>query len=157
MSGLIIVPQIIVALLAPWVGFHSEKRGRRPLLLIGFALEPIRAVLLAFTGGYAFLIVGQVLSGITGAMIGVLTIPVITDLTANTGRFNLAVGVVGALSSIAAALSTSSTGPHLPGFGSAHRLSTACRHRGGGDGSALGISVGDKAGKIRRLKIARCI
>jgi hypothetical protein len=39
MSGLIIVPQIVVALLAPWVGFHSEKRGRRPLLLIGSDLN----------------------------------------------------------------------------------------------------------------------
>jgi MFS family permease len=109
-SGLIIVPQVIVSALAPWVGFHSEKRGRRPLLLIGFGLEPIRALLLAFSAGYPFLIAGQILSGITGATIGVLTILVITDLTANTGRFNLAVGVVGALSSIAAAISTSSTG-----------------------------------------------
>jgi MFS family permease len=110
MSGLIIAPQIVVVLLAPWVGFHSEKRGRRPLLLIGFALEPVRALLLAFTAGYAFLIVGQILSGITGAIIGVLTVMVITDLTAGTGRFNLAVGTVGALSGIAAAISTSSTG-----------------------------------------------
>ena len=110
MSGLVIAPQIVVALLAPWVGFHSEKRGRRPLLLLGFALEPIRALLLAFTGGYTFLLVGQVLSGITGAIIGVLTVLVITDLTAGTGRFNLAVGVVGALSGIAAALSTTATG-----------------------------------------------
>jgi len=43
MSGLIIVPQVVVAILAPWVGFHSEKKGRRPLLLIGFGLEPVRA------------------------------------------------------------------------------------------------------------------
>jgi MFS family permease len=28
MSGLIVVPQVVVAILAPWVGFHSEKRGR---------------------------------------------------------------------------------------------------------------------------------
>ena len=26
-------------MLAPWVGYHSEKRGRKPLLLIGFALS----------------------------------------------------------------------------------------------------------------------
>ena len=67
MSGLIIVPQIVVAILAPWVGYHSEKRGRRPLLLIGFALEPIRAALLAFTANYTFLVVAQLLDGITGA------------------------------------------------------------------------------------------
>ena len=45
LSGLIIVPQIIVAIFAPWVGYHSEKSGRKPLLLIGFGLEPIRALL----------------------------------------------------------------------------------------------------------------
>ncbi|MGB8633475.1 MAG: MFS transporter, partial [Xanthobacteraceae bacterium] len=95
MSGLIIVPQIVVAILAPWVGYHSEKRGRKPLLLIGFAVEPIRAALLAFTSSYVFLVIAQLLSGITGAIIGVLTVLVITDLTTGTGRFNLAQGVVG--------------------------------------------------------------
>jgi MFS family permease len=117
MSGLIIVPQVIVALLAPWVGFHSEKRGRRPLLLIGFGLEPIRAVLLAFTSAYPLLVIGQIISGITGAVIGVLTILVIADLTAGTGRFNLAVGVVGTMSGIAASLSTSATGFLFQAFG----------------------------------------
>jgi MFS family permease len=110
MSGLIIVPQVVVAILAPWVGFHSEKTGRRPLLLIGFGLEPVRALLLAATASYPALVVGQGLSGVTGAMIGVLTVIVVADLTANTGRFNFAVGVLGALGSIAASISTSVTG-----------------------------------------------
>jgi MFS family permease len=117
MSGLIIAPQIIVALLAPWVGFHSEKRGRRPLLLIGFGLEPIRIVLLAFTSAYPFLMVAQIMSGITGAVIGVLTILVIADLTAGTGRFNLAVGLVGTMSGVAASVSTSATGFLFQAFG----------------------------------------
>lgn len=117
MSLLIIVPQIVVAVLSPWVGYHSEKRGRRPLLLAGFALEPIRAVLLALGPGYAFLIVAQVLNGITGAIIGVLTVLVITDLTAGTGRFNLAQGAVGAVSGLAAALSTLATGYLVQTFG----------------------------------------
>jgi MFS family permease len=110
MSGLIIVPQVVVACLAPWVGFHSERKGRRPLLLLGFALEPIRAILLIATSGYAFLVVGQILNGITGAIIGVLTVIVITDLTTGTGRFNLAQGAVGALSGLAASVSTIATG-----------------------------------------------
>jgi len=118
MSGLIIAPQVVVAVLAPWVGFHSEKRGRRPLLLLGFGLEPIRAVLLAFTSAYPLLVVGQILSGITGAVIGVLTILVIADLTAGTGRFNLAVGAVGTMSAIAASASTSAAGFLFQAFGS---------------------------------------
>jgi MFS family permease len=120
MSGLIVVPQVAVAILAPWVGFHSEKRGRRPLLLIGFALEPVRGLLLAATAAYPALVLAQVLSGVTGAIIGVLTVVVVTDLTAGTGRFNLALGVLGALSGIAASISTTVTGylfqwlgPHL--------------------------------------------
>ena len=43
-SALIIVPQIIVALMAPWVGRRAQDWGRRPLLLIGFAALPIRAL-----------------------------------------------------------------------------------------------------------------
>jgi MFS family permease len=117
MSGLIIVPQIVVAILAPWIGYHSERKGRRPLLLIGFALEPLRALLLAFSTGYALLAVVQLLDGVSGAIIGVLTVLVITDLTTGTGRFNLARGVVGALSGLAAALSTLATGFFFQGFG----------------------------------------
>jgi MFS family permease len=119
MSGLIIVPQIVVAALAPWVGYHSEKRGRKPLLLIGFALTPIRAALLAFTSNYAFLVVAQALDGVTGAIIGVLTIIVITDLTKGTGRFNLAQGAVGAAIGIAASVSTLATGFIFQGIGNA--------------------------------------
>lgn len=110
MSGLIIVPQIVVAILAPWVGYHSQKRGRKPLLLIGFALPAARAALLAFTDAYGFTVIAQLLDGVTGAIVGVLTIIVITDLTKNTGRFNLAQGVVGAASGIAASASTLATG-----------------------------------------------
>jgi MFS family permease len=118
MSGLIIIPQIVVAILAPWVGYHSEKRGRKPLLLIGFGVEPLRAALLAFSNHYLFLVGGQLLSGITGAIVGVLTVLVITDLTAGTGRFNLAQGVVGAMSGVAASLSTLATGFLFQGIGS---------------------------------------
>jgi MFS family permease len=110
MSGLLIIPQVVVAILAPWVGFHSEKRGRRPLLLLGFMLEPVRAFMLTATAAYPVAALAQGLSGITGAIIGVLTVIVIADLTAGTGRFNLALGVLGALTSIAASISTATTG-----------------------------------------------
>jgi sugar phosphate permease len=63
-------------------------------------------------------LVAQLLDGITGAIIGVLTVLVITDLTAGTGRFNLAKGVVGALSGIAASASTLATGYVFQSFGS---------------------------------------
>ena len=59
----------------------------------------------------------QLLDGISGAIIGVLTIIVITDLTTGTGRFNLAQGTVGALSGLAASASTLATGYIAKMFG----------------------------------------
>ena len=35
-SAMIIVPQIVVVLAAPWVGREAQSWGRQPLLLIGF-------------------------------------------------------------------------------------------------------------------------
>jgi predicted MFS family arabinose efflux permease len=86
-SILIIVPQIVVAIISPWIGYHSEKKGRRPLLLIGFAIEPVRAALLAFIAYFPFLLVAQLLNAVSGAIIDVLMGLVITDLTVGSGRF----------------------------------------------------------------------
>jgi MFS family permease len=116
-SGLIIGPQIVVALLAPWVGYHSETYGRKPLLLIGMGLEAVRAGLFAFVTNYPLMVAIQLLDGISGSIINVLTVLVISDLTTGTGRFNLAQGVIGAMIGIAASLSTSITGFIFQEFG----------------------------------------
>jgi sugar phosphate permease len=65
----------------------------------------------------AFLIAIQMLDGLSGATLGVLTALVIADLTSGTGRFNLAQGLVGALSGIGASLSTSISGVVVERFG----------------------------------------
>jgi MFS family permease len=109
-SALIVFPQIIVALLAPWVGRTAATWGRRPLLLVGLAAVPIRSALFALTADPALIVVIQLLDGLSGATLGVLTPLVIADLTKGTGRFNLAQGLVGTLSAIGASLSTSITG-----------------------------------------------
>jgi MFS family permease len=85
--------QIVVTFLAPWIGRWSETLGRKPILFTAFAIEAVRAILFAMISAPSFLIVAQVLDGITGAIILVLTVLVIADLTAGTGRFNLAQGV----------------------------------------------------------------
>ena len=109
-SALVVFPQIIVAVLAPWVGRTATTWGRRPLLIIGLAAVPIRSGLFAWTADPVLLVVIQLLDGLSGATLGVLTALVIADLTAGTGRFNLAQGLVGALSGLGAALSTSMSG-----------------------------------------------
>jgi MFS family permease len=110
MAGLIVVPQIVVALLSPWVGYYSDKWGRKPLLLLGFGLEIIRVVLFAFSANVSVLVTAQLLGGISAAAVTVLTILVITDLTTGTGRFNLVRGAIGTLIAIAASISTTATG-----------------------------------------------
>jgi MFS family permease len=105
-SGLVIVPQILVALIAPWIGEQAQSRGRRPLLLLGFGALPIRALLFALTTDPPALIAIQVLDGISGAVLGVLQALVVADLTNGTGRFNLSQGFVGVVSGVGASLST---------------------------------------------------
>jgi len=122
MAGLIVTPQIIAAVLSPWVGYYSEKVGRKPLLLIGFGIEALRGVLFAVNTTYPMLIAGQVLGGISAAAVTVLTVLMVADLTAGTGRFNLIQGFIGTVIAIAAAISTGGSGfvfqhlDHLYGF-----------------------------------------
>jgi MFS family permease len=110
LSALIIVPQIIVALMAPWAGRSAKTWGRRPLLLIGFAALPIRSVVFAATENPVALVIAQLLDGVSGTMLGVLTALTIADLTSGTGRFNLAQGWVGMISGVGASLSTTLSG-----------------------------------------------
>jgi len=80
-------------------------------------MVPIRAVFFAFTAAPMLLIGIQVLDGLTGATLGVLTTLVVADLTTGTGRFNLAQGLVGTLSGVGASLSTSISGLVVERFG----------------------------------------
>ena len=109
-SALIMVPQVIVAIMAPWAGRRANTWGRRPLLLVGFAALPIRALVFAWTANPIILIAAQMLDGVSGTMLGVLTALIIADLTMGTGRFNLAQGFVGTMSGIGASLSTTLSG-----------------------------------------------
>jgi MFS family permease len=121
-AGLIVTPQIIAAILSPWIGYHSEKFGRKPLLMIGFGIEALRGLVFAVDTSYPALVVGQGLGGVSAAAVTVLTVLMITDMTAGTGRFNLVQGFIGTVIAIAAAISTGASGfvfqrvGHLYGF-----------------------------------------
>jgi MFS family permease len=116
-SAMIILPQIIVALMAPWVGQWAKSWGRRPLLLIGFGALSIRALLFASVINPPLVVGFQLLDGVTGAVVGVLTPLVIADVTSGTGRFNLAQGIIGTASGIGASLSTTLFGLVAVSFG----------------------------------------
>ena len=119
MSGLVIVPQIIVAVMAPWAGRQANSWGRRPLLLLGFGVLPIRALLFTVIADPTLLLAVQLLDGVSGTVLGVLQALVIADLTNGTGRFNLAQGLVGVTSGIGASVSTTLSGVITESFGRA--------------------------------------
>jgi MFS family permease len=119
LSALIFVPQIVVAVLAPRIGRGAKSWGRRPLLLIGLGALPIRAACFALIDDPVLLVAVQLLDGISGAVIGVLTPLVIADITKGSGRFNLGQGILGTFSGIGAALSTTLTGYAAESFGGA--------------------------------------
>jgi MFS family permease len=122
MAGMLIVPQIVVALIAPWVGYWSDLRGRKTLLLFGIGIAILRALLFAVTADPRVMLAIQVLDGITGGLITVLTLLVITDLTAGTGRFNLAQGIFGMLTGASAAAGAGIFGLVAQRFGDATAL-----------------------------------
>jgi MFS family permease len=104
MSACIIVTQLVIAVSAAWIGARAG-RGRKPLLLLGFGVLPIRGVLYTLTHVPAALIGIQFLDGVANAVFVIVSILVIKDRTEGTGRFNLASGALATMVGIGAALS----------------------------------------------------
>jgi MFS family permease len=105
MSACIIVTQLVIAIFAAWVGNRAATRGRKPLLLLGFGVLPLRGVLYTLTHATSALIAIQTLDGVANAIFVIVSILVIKDRTEGTGRFNLAAGVLATMVGIGAALS----------------------------------------------------
>jgi MFS family permease len=105
MSACIIVTQLVIACSAAWLGKRAVKGGRKPLLLVGFGVLPIRGVLYTLTHAAAALIAIQTLDGVANAIFVVVSILVIKDLTHGTGRFNIAAGALATMVGIGAATS----------------------------------------------------
>ncbi len=114
----IVVPQLMVALIAPGVGRLAVHWGRRPVLLLGFAALPARAAILAFNSDPWVIVAAQMLDGICGAVLGVLVPLSLADITRGSGRFNLAQGIAASATGVGAALSTAVAGYLAAKFGS---------------------------------------
>jgi predicted MFS family arabinose efflux permease len=109
-AACIVVPQLVVAALSPWVGRRAQSWGRRPLLLLGFAALPVRGILFATVKDPNLLVAVQLLDGLTASVFGVMVPLIIADLTRGTGHFNLGQGIVGTATGIGASLSTTLAG-----------------------------------------------
>ena len=105
MSSCIIAAQLIMLPVALAVGRTADRFGRKPILLGGFAVLPVRALLYTFSDSAPWLIGVQLLDGIGAGIFGAITPLVIADLMAGTGRYNLAQGAVATVQGIGASLS----------------------------------------------------
>jgi MFS family permease len=116
----IVLPQIIVALASPAVGRFADRYGRRLVLIIGFLMLPMRALVFSTTSNSVLVIAAQVLDGIAGAGFGILVPLVVSDVAARSGHFNLSLGAVGFAIGIGATVSTSAAGWVADHFGMRH-------------------------------------
>jgi MFS family permease len=117
-AAFIVVPQLVVAALSPWIGERAQVWGRRPLLLAGFAALPLRGLLFAVVTNPGVLVAVQLLDGVTAAVLAVMVPLVVADLTRGTGRFNLGQGIVGTFVGIGASTSSTLAGYLSDRFGS---------------------------------------
>jgi MFS family permease len=117
MSACIIVTQLVITGLAAWIGKRAKLKGRKPLLLLGFGVLPIRGVLYTLTHATGALIAIQTLDGVANAIFVVVSILVIKDLTQGTGRFNIAAGALATMVGIGAAASNTLGGLLIVHFG----------------------------------------
>ena len=117
-AACIVVPQLLVAAVSPWIGQRAQAWGRRPLLLAGFAALPLRGLLFAVITNPVLIVVVQLLDGVTAAVLAVMVPLVVADLTRGTGRFNLGQGILGTFVGIGASTSSTLAGYLTDHFGS---------------------------------------
>jgi MFS family permease len=113
----IVLPQIIVALASPAVGRFADHRGRRLVLIVGFAVLPLRAIILSTTVNPVLLVAAQALDGIAAAGFGIMVPLIVSDVAARSGHFNLSLGAVGFAIGIGSTVSTSAAGWVADRFG----------------------------------------
>ena len=109
-AACIVGPQLITALLSPWAGRAAHAWGRRPVLLLGFSVLPIRGVLLAWVADPYLIIAIQLFDGLGAAVFGVLFPLIVADVTGETGHYTTSLGLVGLAIGGGATLSTTVAG-----------------------------------------------
>ena len=109
-SACIVAAQLVMVPAALLVGAKADDWGRKPLLLAGFAILPIRGVLYTLSDNPYWLVAVQLLDGVGAGLFGALLPLVVKDLTAGTGRFNVSLGAVTTAFGLGAALSNGLAG-----------------------------------------------
>ncbi len=110
-SACIVAAQLVMMPMALLVGARADQWGRKPLLLAGFFILPLRGALYVVSDDPYWLVGVQLLDGIGAGILGALFPIVVKDLTEGTGRFNVSLGALTTVFGLGAALS-----PGIAGF-----------------------------------------
>ncbi|WLG41832.1 MFS transporter [Pseudomonas rhodesiae] len=109
-SACIVAAQVVMVPMAWLVGSKADVWGRKPLLILGFVILPIRGVLYTLSNDPYWLVAVQMLDGIGAGIFGALFPVIVKDLTQGTGRFNVSLGALSTVFGLGAALSNSLAG-----------------------------------------------
>ena len=109
-SACIVAAQLVMVPMAWLVGLKADVWGRKPLLLAGFLILPLRAMLYTLSNDPYWLVAVQMLDGIGAGIFGALFPVIVKDLTQGTGRFNVSLGALSTVFGRGAALSSSLAG-----------------------------------------------
>lgn len=109
MSACIIVAQLVMIPVSYLTG-KLAAGGRKRLLLIAFAVLPIRGLLYTLTSDPMLLVAIQILDGVGAGIFGVLSILIVSDLTSGSGLFNTTQGAIATAVGLGASLSNAFAG-----------------------------------------------
>ena len=109
-SACIVAAQLVMVPMAWLVGLKADIWGRKPLLMAGFMILPLRGVLYTLSSDPYWLVAVQMLDGIGAGIFGALFPVIVKDLTQGTGRFNVSLGALSTVFGLGAALSSSLAG-----------------------------------------------
>lgn len=104
-SACVISAQLIMVVMAIFCGLKADVWGRKPLMLIAFLVLPVRGILFSFSDDVYFTVAVQALDGVANGIFAMLFLLILADITAGTGRFNLAQGTLATLVGVGASAS----------------------------------------------------
>lgn len=116
-SACIVAAQLVMVPMAMLVGLKADRWGRKPLLMAGFLILPLRGALYTLSDDPYWLVAVQLLDGIGAGLFGALLPIVVKDLTQGTGRFNVSLGALSTAFGLGAALSPGLAGLVVQGAG----------------------------------------
>nr|WP_242487995.1 MFS transporter [Pseudomonas sp. TH31] len=109
-SACIVAAQVVMVPAALLVGAKADLWGRKPLLIAGFLILPLRGVLYTLSNDPYWLVAVQMLDGVGAGIFGALFPVVVKDLTHGTGHFNVSLGALSTVFGLGAALSNGLAG-----------------------------------------------